>query len=419
MFKGDEIYEPSNWMDMGAIHATFAAKRKDDPLGFVESEIYPNFWHVTKHSDIFAVEMATDAFLNEPRSIVRTREDEARTRALNGGCLNRIRHLLTYDGDEHSSMRRLTQGWFMPKNLHKITGVIETSAEMALEALKSKGGNCNFAEDVALEYPFRVVMRLLGVPEQDHARILRAALALFGAEDPKVRARYFSEDVDMAETRDEAIREFQRFIGALIADRTANPRDDLSTLIATAEINGVPVDMAGKMGYFIIVATAGHDTTSNSLTEAMHQLALDPALFARLKADPDTVAPLIVEEAIRYAAPVRHFVRTAKKDFQLRDKTIKEGDCVVLWYPSGSRDEEVFPNPDQFDIDRNGKTRHASFGHGAHLCLGMHLARMEITTFLKSFATAVSSVELMGEPTYSATTLVGGINDLPIKVEFS
>ena len=417
MLKGDEIYNSENWGNLDLIHETFATKRRESPLTFCESKIYPSMWHATKHSDIFAIEMATDAFLNEPRVFISKIAEEERIRSINNGSLHQIRHLLTYDGDEHIKMRRLTQSWFMPKNLSTVSGIIQKSAELALEALKNKKGICNFAEDVALEYPFRVIMRLLGVAEEDQPRILRATLILFGAEDPKVRERFLPPGASLSEARDAAVHDFNTFLVELIQDRMANPKDDLATIIANAEIDGKPINIMEKIGYFIIICTAGHDTTSNTLTEAIYQLALDPGLLARLKENPDEIAPKLTEEALRYAAPVRHFIRTASRDFELRGQIIKKDDPVVLWYLSGSRDEEVFPDPDRFDIDRSQKTRHASFGHGPHLCLGMHLARMEITVFLKAFASTVKSISMTGTPTYSHTTFVGGIYDLPTKIE--
>lgn len=417
MFQGDAIYNPAHWDDIDLIHKTFAYKRREAPLAFCESKNYPNMWHVTKHTDIFEIEMASDAFLNEPRVLIAELKEEDRIRSINNGSLHQIRHLLTYDGNEHTKLRRLTQSWFMPKSLEKISSMIQISAEKSLDSLKAKNGVCNFAEDVALEYPFRVIMRLLGVAEQDHARILRATQLLFGAQDPKVRERFLPPGASASEARDKTVAEFNTFLMELITDRMANSKDDLASIIANAEIDGKPVDMKGKIGYFIIICTAGHDTTSNTLTEAMHQLALHPEILARLKADPDSVAPKLTEEALRYASPVRHFVRTACRDFKLRGQTIKKDESVVLWYLSGSRDEDIFPDPDRFDIDRDQKTRHAAFGHGPHICLGMHLARMEIAAFLKAFAPIVKNITLTAKPTYSKTNFVGGIYDLPLKIE--
>ena len=122
-----------------------------------------------------------------------------------------------------------------------------------------------------------------------------------------------------------------------------------------------------------------------------------------------------MEEAIRFASPVRHFVRTAKVDFELRGQTIRAGQSAILWYPSGSRDESVFEFPDTFSIDREKTARHAAFGHGTHMCLGMHLARQENISFLKTFAPHIEEISLSGPPRHIQANFVGGIKSLPIR----
>ena len=243
--------------------------------------------------------------------------------------------------------------------------------------------------------------------------MLRLTQELFGPEDPDIGRKVedgMSTEAALAAT----VNELFEYFGALTKEKVANPKDDVASIIANAEIDGAPLDDAGKLGYYIIVATAGHDTTSYSLTEAVHQLAINPDLFERLKQSPEEISRLITEEAIRYASSVRHFVRTANKDTRLGDKAIREGDSVILWYPSGSRDEDVFDNPHDFNIDREMSTRHAAFGHGAHMCLGMHLARLELETFLVALASRVDSIKLIADPKYVQANFVGGIKSLPV-----
>ncbi|MEO1475537.1 MAG: cytochrome P450, partial [Pseudomonadota bacterium] len=227
------------------------------------------------------------------------------------------------------------------------------------------------------------------------------------------------EGVTPEEAQAQTIQEFFAYFTRLTQEKMANPKDDVASIIANATINGEPLDDMRKLGYYTIVATAGHDTTSYSLTEAVHQLARHPEVFARLKDDPETIAPLVTEEAIRYAAPVRHFIRTAAQDTTLGGKAIKQGQSLILWYPSGSRDEEVYDDPQSFNIDRGTAPKHAAFGHGAHMCLGMHLARQEIAAFLKTLAGKVSTIELDGEPKYMQANFVGGIKSMPLRMTFA
>lgn len=408
------LYDSANWSDNAAIHDLFTRMRAEDPVHFCENETYPDLWHVTKHADIFDVERRTHDFLNEPRLVIAPRAEEAKIRKQTGGTLNRIRSLVTYDAPEHAKLRLLTQAWFMPKNLGNLQGRIDASVQTGMDVLTRSTGSCDFAKDVALEYPLRVIMAVLGVPETDYSTMLRLTQELFGPDDPDIK-RDVPDGVSRDAAHAQTVAELFAYFGALTEEKIKNPKDDVGSIIANAMIDGEPLDLMGKLGYYIIVATAGHDTTSYSLTEAVHQLARKPKLFSRLIADPDAIAPLVTEEAIRYASAVRHFVRTAVDDTELGGKTIKKGDSVVLWYPSGSRDEDLFADPHTFNIDRPRDKRHAAFGHGAHMCLGMHLARQEINAFLKAIAKDVESIELMGDPKYVQASFVGGIKSLPVQ----
>ncbi|MEL6485785.1 MAG: cytochrome P450 [Pseudomonadota bacterium] len=418
-FDAAVIYETENWADMDRIHALFTSMREEDPLHFCASDTYPDLWHVTKCADIFDVERRTDDFLNEPRIIIMTRAEEAMIREETGGSLNRIRTLLTVDGPDHRKLRGLTQSWFFPKNIRAtLQDKISNSVERGMAEIAERNGRCDFAKDVAVEFPLRVIMDVLGVPKGDYGTMLRLTQELFGPEDPDVQ-RVVPEGVTPEEAQRQTIQEFFAYFTQLTQEKIANPQDDVASIIANATINDEPLDDMRKLGYYIIVATAGHDTTSYSLTEAVHQLARHPELFQRLKDDPETVAPIVTEEAIRYASPVRHFIRTAAHDTQLAGKEIKEGQSLILWYPSGSRDEALYDDPHSFNIERGSAPKHAAFGHGAHMCLGMHLARQEITGFLKTLAEKVETIELDGDPKYMQANFVGGIKSMPVQMTFA
>lgn len=409
------LYTTENWIDTDKVHELFAKMRAESPVHRCEVEGYPTMWHITKHKDIFDIERRTNDFLNEPRILIAKTEEEEANRKRYNGALNPVRSLVTYDAPEHMKLRLLTAAWFMPKNLGKLKGRIDGSVQRGINTLIEKQGECDFAKDVSLEYPLRVIMSVLGIPESDYGIMLRLTQELFGPEDPDA-SREGAENMTADEAIAQTIMELFTYFGQLTEEKVKNPSDDVATLIANAVVDGEPLDMAAKLGYYIIIATAGHDTTSYSLTQAVYHLAKDPALFDRLKSNPEEVAPLLTEEAIRYASAVRHFIRTANKDTEVGGKTIKEGESVILWYPSGSRDEDIFDDPNVFDIDRSRKTRHAAFGHGAHMCLGMNLARMEINSFLIALAEKAEAIELTSEPKYMQANFVGGIKSLPVKV---
>lgn len=411
-----KLYDASAWANSDDIHAVFADLRKNNPVAYHSEDGFPPLWHITKHADIFEVEKNIDIFINEPRTVLTSIEDEEKTRAITGGTLNLVRSLVTMDRPHHTKMRFLTQAWFMPKNLARLQDVIESSAQEGLDVLSSMNGEVDFAKDVALNFPMRVIMAVLGVPREDFPKMLRLTQELFGGSDPEM-AR--DDSGDLIQNLLQSYMEYVQYFNAVTASRRENPTDDVASVIANAKLEGEYISDQDILGYYIIIATAGHDTTSYSLSEAVHHLAKSPELFARLKADPEAMAEKITEEAIRCASPVRHFMRTATKDYELRGQKIKKGDTLIMWYPSGSRDEDLFESPDVFNPDRNTSIRHAAFGHGSHLCLGMHLARQEISSFLVKFAKSVESFELAGDTLYTQASFVSGIKSLPIKAVLS
>ena len=410
--KGAALYSPDTWADMDSVHALFADLRRNDPVHFVEDALFGPYWHITKHADIFEIEKRSDVFSNAPRVMVMPLQVLAAMAQAQADGLATIRTLSVMDAPEHMRMRLLTQSWFMPKNLQKLQGSIDNSAAMALDLLEARGGECDFARDIALEYPLRVIMTVMGVGQEHYAMMLRLTQELLGSSDPDMQ-REGTDPGDMRAVQEEYIAFFRR----LTEEKRVNPGNDLASLIASAEVDGKPLGFDEQLGYYVIAATAGHDTTSFTLTEAVHQLARNPQLFERLKADPEGMAEKIADEAIRYTSAVRHFCRTAKTDFELRGKINRAGDPVILWYPSGSRDEDVFADPQGFNPDRDTSIRHASFGHGAHICLGMHLARRELASFLRHLAERMDRLEVAGPARYTHTHFIGGIKNLPIRAK--
>jgi len=213
------------------------------------------------------------------------------------------------------------------------------------------------------------------------------------------------------------IEDFSSYFRKLSAERRAHPREDLATLIANAKIDGEPISDIGAMGYYIIVATAGHDTTSSSTAGAVWALAENPGEFAKVKNDPSLI-PGLVDEAIRWTTPVKHFMRSATADTELAGRAIAKGDWLMLCYASGNRDEELFEDPDVFRVERK-PNRHLSFGYGAHLCLGQHLAKMEMRILFEELLPHLKSLALDGEPKLTQALFVSGPKTVPIRFELA
>jgi cytochrome P450 len=351
--------------------------------------------------------------------VLRPRAAEDMVRSMRNGDANLLPMMVNMDAPDHLKYRRITQGWFVPQKLQSLEARIRVIAREAVERMASHGSECDFARDVGLLYPLRVVMEILGVPEQDEQLMLKLTQEIFGQDDEDLRrdARSADDPVARLDQLMEVIADFETYFARLTEARRADPRDDVASIIAHAKIDGAPIGHSEAMSYYVLIATAGHDTTSSSTSGAIWALCEHPEEFRKVKADRSLI-PKLVEEAVRYTSPVQHFMRSATADTEIRGRTIAKGDRLMLCYPSGNRDEEVFHDPDQFRVDRDA-TRHVTFGYGAHVCLGQHLARLEMRIFFEELLERLESIELAGTPRRSASTFVGGPKTVPIRFKMN
>jgi hypothetical protein len=418
----NRLVNPNNYADESVL-AAYAELRATDPVHWTAPTGFRPFWSITRHADIIAISKQNDIFINRLRTYLSPIEGEEWTRAMTGDS-HLFRTLVDLDDPQHMKLRRLTHNWFQPGNLRKIEADIAAIAKTHVDRMAALGGECDFVNEVALWYPLRVIMKLLGIPESDEPMMLQMTQEIFGPQDPDVVARSQrittgsaavmggktgDAQVDLLAT----VQMFFTYFREVTADRRANPRDDLASVIANGIIDGEPIDELSATSYYAITATAGHDTTSSSAAGGLLQLIRNPDQLALLKADPSLI-PQFVEEAIRWVTPVKHFMRTATQDYQLGDKTIKAGDGLCLFYWSGNRDETVFDRPEQFIINRASNPQTA-FGNGVHLCLGLHLARMELRALYAELLPRLDSIELAGTPKNSIANFVSGLKTLPVR----
>ncbi len=415
----ETLVDPRCYAD-SRIHDAYTWLRNNNPLGIAEPEGYDPFWTVTKHADILEVSKQNDLFHNGDRQATLTnRESDRRVREMTGGSPHLIKSLVQMDAPEHPKYRMLAQPWFLQGNLKKLEDRIRTIARGAIDKMAAKGGRCDFVKDVALLYPLHVIMEILGVPEEDEPRMLRLTQELFAPQDPDT-ARVQPADLDPAEyakALTAVVDDFEAYFTRISEDRRANPRDDFATVIATAKINGEPLPRLEQMGYYMIIATAGHDTTSSSTAGAIWELCDHPDQFAKLKADPSLISSM-VEESIRWMTPVKHFMRSATRDTELRGRKIAKGDWLMLCYASGNRDEEVFDDPFTFQVDRK-PNKQVAFGYGGHVCLGQHLARMEMRILFEELLPRLKSIARDGEATMTQAFFVNGPKKLPVRYEMN
>ena len=403
-----KIAYPETYADEKELHDIFTFMRREDPVSWVEPDQFRPFWAITKHEDIIEIEKQNELFINDPRTTLMDIPTEDAIKEFTGGSHLLVRSLVHMDNPDHQLYRSLTQKWFAPPNLESLKKDIRNIAKEYVNKMVDHGNECDFAKDVAIFYPLRVIMSILGVPKEDEPRMLRLTQELFGGRD---------EDMirDESETSSESntITDFFEYFNALTEDRRKNPTNDVSSVIANAKINNEQLGHLEAMSYYIIIATAGHDTTSSSTAGGILALIENPDQLLKLKNNPSLMTSA-VEETIRWVTPVKSFFRTATQNYDLKDREIKKDDSILLCYPSGNRDEEIFDDPFKFKVDRS-PNRHLAFGHGAHLCLGKYLAKIEMEIFYEELFKKIDNIQLNGEPEWVKASFVSGLKSLPIK----
>ena len=401
----DILAHPATYADERAYHALLADLRRDQPVFWAEPDGYRPFWAITRHADIMEIEKQADVFVNAPRTALRSRDQEEAIKARTGSY-QVARTLIQMDAPDHRLFRALTQAWFMPKELKAIEGRMQKLAAEFVDRLDRLGGECDFVKDVAVWYPLRAVMLILGVPEEDEELMLRLTQQHFANTDPTIKRELGGN----AGTAASALFEY---FSALTVRKRADPADDIVSLLADAQVGGSPISDFDRNSYFFIMAVAGHDTTSSSISGLLLALIENPEQLDRLRADPALLATAI-DEGIRWTSPVKHFFRTATRDYQLRGETIRAGDSLMLCYPSANRDEAVFADPFAFRVDRKPNP-HLAFGFGPHLCLGQHLAKMEMRCFFTELLDRVQDIALADRPEWLHANFVGGLKSMPIR----
>ncbi|SFW64499.1 cytochrome P450 [Luteibacter sp. UNCMF366Tsu5.1] len=410
------LLDSHTYADIERLSSTYAWLRANLPLGVARSRNFDPFWVVTRHADILEVSKNNKVFHNGDRATILTdRYTDLLVRYLRDGSPHLARTLAHMDDPDHRKYRALTSNWFTASNLSRREDAIRGIARGFVDRMFAKGNECDFVTEVAVHYPLHVIMQILGVPIEDEPMMLRLTKQVFGNLDEDLNRS--GETVVTAEQGlmglQAAVDELFGYFDAITQDRRANPRDDLATVIAQGLIDGEPIGAFEAMSYYSLVSTAGHDTVSASTAGAMLGLASHPAEFEKLRADPSLIAGL-GEEAMRWTSPVRHFMRTATEDYELNDQLIRKGDWLMLCYMSGNQDEAVFDDPRAFRVDRT-PNKHVALGFGGHMCLGQHLARMEMRVFFEELLPRLTGLELAGAPQHSKAVFVGGLKTLPLR----
>ena len=404
----DIFHNPHRYGDIEGWRREAVELHGAGPIHRIETDGIQPFWAVIGHDEVMQIERQPDVFNNAPQPVLAT--DDAIRAGEEQGL--EIRTLIHMDKPDHTDYRRLTADWFKPANINSMQDRLDELSRVAvgkLEAAAVNGsGTLDFNTEVAVPYPLQVILAILGLPEADYPRMLQLTQEMFGAQDPDL-VREGGSPEEMAAV----VMDFYQYFMGLTGERMANPTDDLASLIANGEVKGEPMPDLEKMGYYTIVATAGHDTTSASMAEGMAQLARHPEQLAMLQQQPELMQNA-VEEMIRMASSVRHFMRTAQEDTEVGGQQIKKGDWLMLNYAAANMDPSKFENPMEFDITRSNADKQIAFGFGIHFCLGAQLARQELRSLFNHIVPRLASVELAGEATTGKATFVSGYKSLPI-----
>jgi cholest-4-en-3-one 26-monooxygenase len=319
--------------------------------------------------------------------------------------------LIQMDPPVHGDFRQQISRRFTPRMLKKIDEPIEKIGREIVEKLYERGdeGSCDFVEEVSAPLPIAVIAWLLGVPESDWNMLFDWTNRTIGAGDPD----YQVEGQTPRETAMAAQVELFGYFSKMIEERRKNPTDDLVSVFIAAEYEGRRLTDMEVLSWCFIIVVAGNETTRNGTTGGMLAFIENMPELRRLQQNMDLLDSA-VEEVVRWSTPIIHFARTATRDYPLRDKVIREGDSVALFYPSANRDEEIFEDPFKFRIDRD-PNRHLGFGVGEHFCLGAHLARLEMRVAYKYLLPRIEDIELTGTVDRLHSGLVGGVKRLPIR----
>jgi cytochrome P450 len=392
--------------------STFDVLRREAPVFFnPEPGGNKGFWAVTRHADIIAVSRDEQTFSSEIGAV--------NLEELDAEQMEVRKSMLETDGARHFALRRLLQRDFSARALAPYETFLRGLTATTLDAALAKG-EFDFVKEVSADFPIRVLARLLGVPAGDTGQLIAWGNRMVGNTDPDYADVLLddpqSEQYRNLPFRSPAALEVFEYGDELARQRRGGDGDDLvSKLVNRTPDDGVPLSERDFHSYFLLLVVAGNETTRHTISHTMKALIDHPDQLALLQERPELI-PAAVEEFLRWASPVYHFRRTATKDVELRDQQVEAGDKVVVWFPSGNRDEAVFDDPYRFDVQRDAKEQMAFGKGGPHLCLGNQLARMEIRIMFSELLARVSSVQQAGEVRRVRSNFVNGIKSFPVRV---
>ena len=397
-----DLTDPDRF-ERGTPHEEFALLRREAPVYFHPERDGPGFFAVTKHADVRAVSTAPEVFSSERMGTLRIDPPEA--------VLQMIRNMmLNMDPPKHRRYRALVNKAFTPRMVEGLRDQVRRTVTRILDDVIERG-ECDFVEDVAAILPMEIICEMMGVPPEDRRRIYEIGNKMVGFEDPELQPD--GKPVDVANA-DAAVAFGEMFVYATKLRERAlrEPKDNLATALLNAELDGERLSAEDFQWWFQLLLVAGNETTRTVTSNGMRDLLANPEQLAALRAEPGLV-PTAIEEMLRFDPPVHCFRRQTLRDTEIRGVRIPAGSKVMIWYPSANRDEDVFADPQRFDVRRQ-PNEHLSFGIGEHYCLGANLARLELREIFAGIVARLHDVEHTAPPRRLRSTFINGVKEMRI-----
>jgi len=400
-----DLLLPSYYAENGYPHEYWASLRRRSPVHRVDDWAGDPYWAVLGHREIRQISKQPERFQNAPRSVLEPRK---------GIPEAPYRNLLSMDPPEHGLYRAIVSRRFTPRAIRPLQSRIDRICDEVIDAAASSpvDGTVDLVDALSSRVPIWVIAEMMGLPREDWDDLYDWTNASVGAEDPE-----FQQGRSPDETRLSALTAMASYFAGVVDDRRKQPRDDISSDLANADIDGKPLPDFELLSYFAMLIAAGNETTRNAISGGMRVLLGRQELLEALSANPDGLLDPFVEETLRYVSPVIHMCRTAAGDIEIGEKRVRAGEPVVLFFPAANRDEAVFEAPNEFRIDRRPNP-HVAFGIGEHFCLGSHVARMELRAMFRQIARRLDSGEIVGPVEQLASGVVGGIKRMPVRLRW-
>jgi cytochrome P450 len=392
--------------EKGTPHDQFKVLRNQAPVfRHVGPPGEEDYWCITKHEDLRVISKSPQLFSSEQMGAIMRDPDPASLPMLRLIMLN-------MDPPKHRQYRAIVNKAFTPRMIHSLEPAVDRMVTEIIDAVIEKG-ECDFVDELAAPLPMRVICEMMGVPEEDRRRIYELGNKMVGFDDPELQGGEVDRQKQNQQDQQAASAEMFMYAAKLAAQARAHPGDDLATALLHAEVDGQKLTEMEFNSFFLLLAIAGNETTRTVTTNGMIDLIRHPAERQKVIDDPSLVNSA-VEEILRHEPAVHAFRRTAMADTEIRGVPIAEGDKVILWYPAVNRDEDIFENPDVFDVTRH-PNEHLSFGVGEHFCLGSNLARMELRKIFAALLDRIPDMELAAEPRRLRSNFVNGVKEMQVR----